>query len=107
VSITATLTYHATAAGPTSPAKLEAAMAAIPLDPGPIEQATGAVLNSDVTSILGFVATRTIIFGIASAQFQGSFPIGTDQAAPFRGLYAQALSAGLNTKISEDPVIII
>jgi hypothetical protein len=82
-------------------------MTDIPLDYSGIEQATGAILNSDVTSLLGLVATRTIIFGIASAQFQGSFPVGTDQAAPFRGLYAQALSAGLNTKISEDPVIII
>lgn len=102
----ATLVYHATSFGPTSPAKLEAAMAAIVLDPSGIEQVTGAVLDSDSTTLLGTIATRTLIFDISGPQFQGSFPVGTDQAAPFRGLYKQALSAGLNTKITEDPVVI-
>lgn len=106
MSSSATLAYSATAFGPMSPANLEAAMSSIILDEAEIETATGCTLTSDITTLHLSVVTRTIIFDIAPATFQANFPLGTDQAAPFRGLYTQALSGGLNTLIAENPVVI-
>jgi hypothetical protein len=106
MSSTATLEYQATATGPTTPANLETAMAAVSLDENAIETITGCTLTSDTTTLAGAVATRTIVFAINTTQFEACFPAGTDQAAPFRGLYTQALSSGLNTFITEIPVVI-
>jgi hypothetical protein len=106
VSNTATLQYTATATGPTVPANLETAMAAVELDESAIETVTGCTLTSDVTTLVGSVATRTIIFGINNATFQGNFPAGTDQASPFRALYGSVLSAALACPVTEIPVVI-
>lgn len=106
MSTRATLVYHATVFGPTSPAALEAAMAALTLDPTPIQEATGAVLFSDTTGLAGSVATRTIVFNISPATFVARFPAGTDQASPFRDLYTHQLAAGLKTVITADAVVL-
>lgn len=106
MSNTATLVYHATAQGPVTPTALEAAMAAVVLDPLPIEQITGCTLTSDNTTLGGSTATRTIVFAINTAAYVANFPAGTDQAAPFRDLYTHQLSGGLNCKVIEDPVAI-
>jgi hypothetical protein len=106
VSSTATLAYSATARGPVSVAALAAAMAAVAIDYTQIQEVTGAVETSDQTASTGQVVTRTIIFGITSAQFQSQFPAGTDQAQAFRGLYTQQLSQALDTYITETPVVI-
>lgn len=59
-----------------------------------------------MTTLVGAVATRTIVFDITGAAFQANFPVGTDQAAPFQGLYTQVLAGALNTKIMADPVVV-
>jgi hypothetical protein len=107
MSLTATLAYEATAVGPTVPANLEAAMQVVDLTFNAIEQATGCTLISDVTTLVGSIATRTIVFDINTAQFKAEFPAGTDQAAPFYGLYTQALSRALNSLITEIPPVIV
>jgi hypothetical protein len=106
VTVSATLSYTVTATGPVSPAALEAAMTAVVLDPSGIEQATGAVLSTDTTSLVGSTAERTLVFNIAGAEFQTRFPPGTDQSCPFIGLYKQALSGALNSFVVENPVIL-
>jgi hypothetical protein len=106
VSNTATLVYHATAVGPTVPANLAAAMTAVDLDFVEIETATGCTLVSDITTTVGSVVTRTIVFDTNTAAFAERFPAGSDQASPFTGLYTMALSGGLNCLIKEDPVLI-
>jgi hypothetical protein len=80
-----------------------------PIDETQIETVTGATLTSDVTTLVGAMATRTIVFGINNPAFQANFPPldpNVDPASPFRGLYLQLLSASLNTKVVEDPVAI-
>jgi hypothetical protein len=89
-----------------TPATLETVMAGVVLGTDQIEQMTGAVLFSDITTLTGSTANRTVVFDITGAAFQANFPVGTDQAAPFRGLYTQVLSAAIKTKIIEDPVVI-
>jgi hypothetical protein len=106
MSLTATLAYEAVAVGPTVPANLEAAMIAVDLTFSAIEQATGCTFLSDTTTLVGATATRTIVFDINTAQFIAEFPAGTDQAAPFYGLYTQALSGALNCPITEIPPVI-
>ena len=106
MSTTATLAYSATATGPTTPAALEAAMAAVVLDPVPINEVTGSSLTSDTTGLAGPVATRTLVFNITSADFQTRFPPATDQASPFRDLFTHVLAHKLNTKIAVAPVVI-
>lgn len=106
MTVSATLSYTVTSTGPVSPAALEAAMTAVVLDPSGIEQATGATLTSDVTSLIGLTAERVLIFDIAGAAFQANFPPGSDQASPFRGLYLQSLSGALNSFVHENPVIL-
>ena len=105
MSHTATLVYHATATGPVSPTALEVAMAGVNIDFTGIEEATGAIETSDVTTLLGSVATRTFIFNINTAAFLAALPAG-QEASPFIGLYLAALSTGLATKVVEDPVVI-
>jgi len=100
------LTYHAVATGPVTPAALEAAMTAIVLDPTSIEQATGCTFVSDLTTLAGATATRTVIFNINTARFIAQFPAGTDVASPFRDLFTHILGLGLNSKVVADAVII-
>lgn len=106
MSSTATLAYSATAAGPTLPANLLTAMEAVNLDESEIETVTGCTLTSDTSALSGATATRTIVFAINTATFEANFPSGTDQAAPFRGLYTQAFSGALSCPIVETPVVI-
>jgi len=106
VSVSATLAYSATATGPTTPAALDTAMAAVDLTFDAIEQITGCTFISDITTTALTVVTRTIVFDINTAQFQSSFPPGSDQAAPFRGLYTQTLSAALDCIITEAAVVL-
>jgi hypothetical protein len=106
VSSTATLTYSATAVGPTTVANLAAAMAAVDLDFGEIETATGCTFGSDTTTEVGQVVTRTIVFDINNATFLGNFPNGTDQASPFRNLYTLVLSESLACFITAGAVVI-
>ena len=106
MSATATLVYHATAQGPVTPTALDAAMSGITLDKAPIEQMTGCTLVSDITTLGGATANRTIIFAINTAAYVANFPAGTDQAAPFRDLYTHQLAAGLKCKVLADPVVI-
>jgi hypothetical protein len=101
VSSTATLVYYATAVGPVVPAALEAAMAAVDIGEVQIETITGCTLTSDTTTLAGPIATRTIVFDIATAIFQEQFPPGSDQAGPFYGLYTQVLSGALDCPIAE------
>jgi hypothetical protein len=106
VSATATLVYHATAQGPVTPTALEAAMTGIVLDKAPIEQMTGCTLISDVTTLGGATANRTIVFAINTAAFVAKFPAGSDVASPFVDLYTHQLAAGLKCKVLADPVVI-
>lgn len=106
MSTTATLAYSATATGPTTPAALEAAMAAVVLDPAPINEVTGSSLTSDITTISGATVTRTLVFNISSATFQTRFPVGTAQNSPFVDLFSHVLAHKLNTKIAVAPVVI-
>jgi hypothetical protein len=106
MSSTATLAYSATAQGPTVPANLEAALAAIDLDPTPIFDMTAAVLATDTTTLTGTIATRTLVFNITNAEFQTRFPPTTDQACPFRGLYLQTIAGTLGTIVTEAAVVI-
>jgi len=106
VSLTATLAYNVTAQGPVTPTALEAAMSGVILDPAPIEQVTGCALISDVTTLGGSTANRTLVFNINTAAFIANFPAGTDVASPFRDLYTHSLAAGLKCKVIADPVAI-
>ena len=106
MSNTATLVYHATAAGPVVPTTLEAVMAAVDLDFAAIEAVTGCTFVSDVTGLTGSTANRTIVFGLNNADYLANFPAGTDQSCPFVELYTQALSAAIKTKVIADPVVI-
>jgi hypothetical protein len=103
MSTTATLVYSVVAVGPTVPANLEAAVAAVSLaqQEADFETVTGATLTSDTTTLVGVTVTRTIVFGITSAQFVQQFPAGTDQGAPFRGLFQQAIGGGVASPVKE------
>jgi len=102
---TATLRYHATATGPVTPTQLEAAMAAVDLMLDQIETVTGCTFQSDVTTLAGQVATRTVVFNVNTPDFIVNFPAGTE-AGPFYNLYTHVLSGRLNTFITADnPVI--
>lgn len=106
MSSTATLTYEVTAVGPTVPSNLETAMAAVVLNHTGIAEITGAALASDTTTIAGPVVTRTVVFDIATTDFQRRFPVGSDQGAPFRGIYTSFFGAQFNTQVNEQPVVI-
>jgi hypothetical protein len=106
MSTSATLAYSVTAFGPTVPATLEAALAAVVLNYAGIEDMTGAVLASDTTGLTGSVATRTIVFTISGATFQLRFPPGSDQSAPFNNLYTQTLAAGVKSFVTSASVVI-
>jgi hypothetical protein len=106
VSTTATLSYTVTAVGPTVPATLETALAAVQLDLNAIETMTGCTLASDTTGLSGSVATRTIVFNINTGAFEANFPAGTDQTAPFNSLYDGAISLALDCPCHANPVVI-
>lgn len=106
MSSVATLTYQATAVGPVVPANLEAAMAAVDVQDVGLEEITGATATGGSTGVTGATVTRTFTFNIATTEFQKRFPAGTDQACPFRAVYAQRLSGALNCFITEQPVVI-
>jgi len=106
MSSTATLEYSVTAQGPITPTQIESALSGVLINYLPIEEITGAALSSDVTTLAGSVASRTIVFNITGVHFQTRFPPGTDQAAPFRGLYLQTLAGTLGAVVTEHPVVI-
>jgi hypothetical protein len=96
---TATLVYTVTRAKPIKIADLVTAVGNVVLTTDELTQC-GVTLNSDITAMVdGDHAARTIVFDL-SADFIVQFPDNTDQAAPFRGLFTQTLSAALKTVVA-------
>lgn len=60
---------------------------------------TGATVTSDTTSSAGGTASRTVVFNIASAQFQAQFP--SDVVSPFRGLLTLPIGKYVNAVVVE------
>jgi len=81
-------------------------MAAVVLVPAEINRVTGSALTSDTTTLVGSVATRTLVFDITSATFQSRFPATGDQAAPFRDLYTYQLANALKCFVTADAPVI-
>lgn len=105
MSTTATLVYTVRPVPPVLLATLQAALAAVPIDPTEIETMTGCTLTSDVTNNDGTNAIRTIIFGLPAA-FQANFPQLATQASPFKNLYTHSIGAGLGSVVAVSPVVI-
>jgi hypothetical protein len=108
MAISATLEYFVTPQGPVSLAAMEAALAAVNLaqQEADLTTVTGALLTSDSTTTVGSQAVRTIVYDLTPAQFVLEFPVGTDQASPFRGVFEQTISSALSAVVKEVLVLV-
>ena len=95
-----TLIYKTNATGMRTASQLAAAMnaASVPT-PSWVTPITGATVISDNTTSGGGVATRTIIYNVATPVFERRFR--NNPTAPFYGLMTQILRAAIGQPVLE------
>jgi hypothetical protein len=100
MSTTVTCVYTINASGQMTPTQLAAAMSAVTVPiPPEFLLLTGATITSDNTVAGATSAARTVVFNIASAQFQAQFP--DDPLGPFWGLLTLPIAAFVNAPVLE------
>jgi len=99
----ATVTVTVTPVGPIAAVDLEPLVAAVPLDPYPVDLLQ-CVLHSDGVAINGDgQVVRTIEWDFTGA-YKVMFPDGSGQDRPFYKYMAEAISRALHTPVLAGPV---